>query len=149
LKTALAGLNITVEHIGSTAVPGLAAKPIIDLDVILASPADLPEAIRRLEIVGYTHEGDLGIAGREAFRPPPGAVGHHLYLLTAGAHELRRHLAFRDALRSDNALRDGYAALKRSLAERYGSDRNSYTKAKSGFINPIVIGLGQDDDQSL
>jgi len=70
VKTALSSLAVTVEHIGSTAVPCLAAKPVIDLDVVLASPADLPEAIRLLATVGYLHEGDLGVAGREAFRSP-------------------------------------------------------------------------------
>jgi GrpB-like predicted nucleotidyltransferase (UPF0157 family) len=114
VKAALGSLVATVEHIGSTAVPDLAAKPIIDLDVVLASPTDLPEAIRLLATIGYIHEGDLGIAGREAFRSPPGEPRHHLYVLTVDAHELRRHLAFRDVLRADNTLRDKYAALKRS-----------------------------------
>ena len=67
-----------IEHIGSTSVPGLAAKPIIDLDVLLASAAYLPETIRRLATLGYEHEGDLGIAGREAFRTPPAFV-HIIY----------------------------------------------------------------------
>jgi GrpB-like predicted nucleotidyltransferase (UPF0157 family) len=116
INAALATLAVAVEHIGSTAVPGLAAKPIIDLDVILASPADLPRAIQLLASIGYVHEGDLGIAGREAFRSPPGEPCHHLYVLSAGATEQRRHLAFRDALRADDALRDRYAAPKRSLA---------------------------------
>jgi GrpB-like predicted nucleotidyltransferase (UPF0157 family) len=138
VKVALGALVVTVEHIGSTAVPGLAAKPIIDLDVVLASPTDLPEAIRLLAAIGYVHEDDLGIAGREAFRPPPDEPRHHLYVLTVGAHELRRHLAFRDALRADNGLRDRYAALKGSLAETHRNDRRSYTEAKSAFITSIV-----------
>ena len=66
---ALGSLAVGVEHIGSTAVPGLAAKPIIDLDVVIALPSDLPEAIRCLSNLGYIHEGDLGITV-EAFRPP-------------------------------------------------------------------------------
>jgi GrpB-like predicted nucleotidyltransferase (UPF0157 family) len=138
VRAALGDLVLTVEHIGSTAVPGLAAKPIIDLDVVLASPANLPEALRLLADVGYVHEGDLGIAGREAFRPPPGEPRHHLYVLAKGAKELRRHLAFRDALRADNDLRDRYAVLKRSLAYFYKNDRTSYTEAKSAFIASIV-----------
>ena len=138
VKAALGPLVVTVEHIGSTAVPGLAAKPIIDLDVVLASSTDLPEAIRLLGRIGYIHEGDLGIAGREAFRSPPGEPQHHLYVLTVGADELRRHLAFRDALRASEDLRDSYAALKRSLAKVYGYDRSSYTQAKTAFIASIV-----------
>ncbi len=138
VKAALGSLVVTVEHIGSTAVPDLAAKPIIDLDVILASPAELPEAIRLLAGIGYTNEGNLDIAGREAFRSPPGEPRHHLYVLSAGANELRRHLALRDALRADNGLRDRYAALKRSLANEYTDDRSAYTQAKTAFITSIV-----------
>lgn len=149
IYAALGSLVVAVAHIGSTAVPGLAAKPIIDLDVVLASSTDLAEAIRLLSGIGYAHEGDLGIAGREAFLSPPDEPRHHLYVLSAGATELRRHLAFRDALRVDNDLRDRYAALKRSLAERYRNDRNSYSEAKSAFINSIEIGLGKDDDHSV
>jgi GrpB-like predicted nucleotidyltransferase (UPF0157 family) len=137
-RAALQGLELTVEHIGSTSIPGLAAKPVIDLDVVLASSADLPETIRRLARIGYAHEGDLGIVGREAFHWPPDEVRHHLYVLIAGANELRRHLAFRDALRADPGLRDDYTALKRSLAGRYSNDRNSYTHAKSDFIASII-----------
>jgi GrpB-like predicted nucleotidyltransferase (UPF0157 family) len=119
---------------GSTAVPGLAAKPIIDLDVVLASPADLPEAIGRLSRIGYIHEGDLGITGREAFICLPGEARHHLYVLSTEADELRRHVTFRDALRADPALRDNYAALKRSLAKNHSRDRATYTAGKSAFI---------------
>jgi GrpB-like predicted nucleotidyltransferase (UPF0157 family) len=137
VSAALGGIVVTVEHIGSTAVPGLAAKPIIDLDVVLASPADLPEATRLLTAIGYVHEGDLGIAGREAFRSPPDEPRHHLYLLAAGANELRRHLAFRNALRADSGLRDRYAELKRSLARAYRYDRSAYTEAKSAFIASV------------
>jgi GrpB-like predicted nucleotidyltransferase (UPF0157 family) len=100
IKAALGNLAVALEHIGSTAVPDLAAKPIIDLDVVLASSADFPEAIRLLSSVGYAHEGDLGTVGREAFRSPLGPPRHHLYVLSAGANELHRHLAFRDALRA-------------------------------------------------
>jgi GrpB-like predicted nucleotidyltransferase (UPF0157 family)/ribosomal protein S18 acetylase RimI-like enzyme len=138
VTAALGALRLRVEHIGSTAVPGLAAKAVIALDVVLESPTDLPEAIRRLGVLGYVHEGDLGIVGREAFRSPPSDARHHLYVLIAGADELRRHLAFRDALRADRNLRDKYAALKRSLAIQYAHDRKSYTEAKSAFIMQVV-----------
>jgi GrpB-like predicted nucleotidyltransferase (UPF0157 family) len=138
VNAALGSLVVTIEHIGSTAVPGLAAKPIIDLDVVLASPADLPRAIRLLASIGYVHEGDLGIAGREAFRSPPGEPRHHLYVLATGATELRRHLAFRDALRASKDLRDRYSALKRSLADVYKDNRSDYTRGKTAFIFSIV-----------
>jgi GrpB-like predicted nucleotidyltransferase (UPF0157 family) len=150
VKGALGSLVFSVEHIGSTAVPGLAAKRIIDLDVVLASRADLPEAIRLLTRIGYVHEGDLGIADREAFRSPPGEPRHHLYVLVQGANELRCHLAFRDALRADSGLRDRYGALKRSLANAYKDDRSAYTEAKSALITSIVeIGDGPTTARTL
>lgn len=140
LKAALGPLVVTVEHIGSTAVPGLAAKPIIDLDVVLASSTDLAEAIRLLARIGYGHEGDLGITGREAFRSPAGEPRHHLYVLIDGADELRRHLAFRDALRAHDGLRDRYSTLKRELAEAHRRDRSGYTDAKTNFISAALEG---------
>jgi GrpB-like predicted nucleotidyltransferase (UPF0157 family) len=135
-----------VEHIGSTAVPGLTAKPVIDLDVAVRSAIDVPPSIQRLAQAGYLHEGNLGVEGREAFRWPPGEERHHLYLLVYGAPEFQRHLAFRDALRADSALRDAYARLKRSLALRHSNDRAAYNAGKGEFIegtrgshqNPIL-----------
>jgi len=74
----LGNMVSAIEHVGSTSVPGLAAKPIIDLDVLLASASYLPETIRRLATLGYECEGDLGIAGREAFEYAPALFAHHL-----------------------------------------------------------------------
>ena len=119
-------------------MPNLAAKPIIDLDVVLGSRSDLPDAIRLLEKIGYVHEGSLGIVGREAFRSPMNQIRHHLYVVIEGAEELRRHIAFRDALRRDEALRSNYEQLKRALAHQYADDRSSYSEAKSAFITAIV-----------
>jgi GrpB-like predicted nucleotidyltransferase (UPF0157 family) len=142
---ALGEVAVAIEHIGSTAVPGLAAKPIIDLDVVITLPADLPEAIQRLDRIGYVHLGDLGIKGREAFRAPPDEPPHHLYVLCAGANELRRHLVFRDALRETSDLRNRYGALKRSLAQEHQNDRCAYTEAKTAFITSVI---GVDDHKS-
>jgi GrpB-like predicted nucleotidyltransferase (UPF0157 family) len=138
VKAHLGALVTEVEHVGSTAVPGLIAKPIIDMDVVLASPSYLPEVIRRLGTLGYAHEGELGIVGREAFRWPSGEPRHHLYVLCPAASELRRHLAFRDALRADRTIRDAYSELKKRLALRYSHDRKAYTEAKSAFIKSIT-----------
>lgn len=80
LANVLGGLALTIEHVGSTAVPGLAAKPILDIDVLLRSPDDLPSAIAALASIGYLHRGDLGIPGREAFRAPSNYLRHHLYV---------------------------------------------------------------------
>ncbi len=92
----LGDMASAIEHVGSTSVPGLAAKPIIDLDVLLASAACLPETIRRLATLGYEHQGDLGIAGREAFRTPPDLFAHHLYVCLPNYEESRRHILLRN-----------------------------------------------------
>ena len=131
-------LAVAVEHVGSTAVPGLAAKPVVDIDAVVPSAEDVPLAVERLERAGYRHEGDLGIQGREAFWPPADAPWHHLYVLPAGAEELRRHLAFRDYLRAHPEEACTYAALKRESARRFGGDRWAYTDAKGEFGEHIL-----------
>jgi GrpB-like predicted nucleotidyltransferase (UPF0157 family) len=135
---ALGPLALAVEHVGSTAVPGLAAKPIVDLDLVIADRGDLPEVVRRLRPLGYRHEGDLGVPGREAFTTPAGLPAHHLYVCAAGSGPLLRHLAFRDALRADARTASAYADLKRSLAVRLGHDRVAYTEGKSAFIEQVL-----------
>ena len=139
-STALGNVLVRIEHIGSTAVPGLAAKPIVDLDVVV-SPQDVLEAIRRLSSLGYVHEGNLGIAEREAFRPPPGEPRHNLYVVPDTASELQRHVAFRNALRADPMLRMKYAALKRALAALHRNNRDAYSKGKSAFITEALSSL--------
>ncbi|MNV51043.1 dephospho-CoA kinase/protein folding accessory domain-containing protein [compost metagenome] len=91
---------MTIEHVGSTSVPGLSAKPIIDMDVVVATRDDVKKAIQRLAILGYVHEGDLGAIGREAFIPPNGVPWHHLYVCTIDNAEYKRHIMFRDYLKS-------------------------------------------------
>jgi GrpB-like predicted nucleotidyltransferase (UPF0157 family) len=132
----------SVEHVGSTAVPGLAAKPIIDLDVVVQL-ADLPIAIVRLATLGYAHEGERGVPGREAFRWPPGEPRHHLYVCPAGSPELRRHLLFRDYLRTHPEAAAAYAALKRDAAHRFREDRGAYTAAKDPFVEDVLRRAGE------
>lgn len=131
ISGALGDLAIRIEHVGSTAVPGLAAKPIIDIDVVVATDR-VHDAIRQLASAGYAHEGDLGIFGREAFVSPDGLPTHHLYVCPVGSPELARHLRFRDYLRSDPSATAEYAALKRRLAAT--TDRAAYSPGKSEFI---------------
>jgi GrpB-like predicted nucleotidyltransferase (UPF0157 family) len=138
----LGDLAIRIEHVGSTAVPRLAAKPIIDIDVLLASAADLPIAIERLASLGYEHEGDLGIRGREAFKIPPGDPPHHLYLCTSASGEFRRHVLLRDHLRANPEAAKAYQELKRALAVRFAEDRSAYTEGKSEFIEEILLRAG-------
>jgi len=115
-------LAIAIEHVGSTAVPGLAAKPVIDL-VIVVEPEDVQAAIDRLTVIGYVHQGNLGVEGREAFGVPEGERRHHLYVSPTDSEELRAQLAFRNRLRADPELAAEYEALKRGLAWRFRDDR--------------------------
>jgi GrpB-like predicted nucleotidyltransferase (UPF0157 family) len=131
--SAVGDVVVAIEHIGSTAVPGLAAKPVIDL-VIVVEPEDLQTAVERLAAIGYVHQGNLGVAGREAFGVPEGERSHHLYVSPTDSEELRAQLAFRDRLRTNPALAAEYEALKRELAVRFRDDRMGYTDAKTDFV---------------
>ncbi len=130
---ALGDLTHKIEHIGSTSVAGLAAKPIIDLVVIVA-PDDVADAIARLVSIGYEHQGSLGVDGREAFAALEGDPPHHLYLSPTDSEELRAQLAFRDRLRSNADLATRYETLKRQLAVQFRNDRMGYTDAKTAFV---------------
>ncbi len=138
LAVALGETALAIEHVGSTSVPGLAAKPIIDIDAVIASEADLPQAIGKLAGVGYQHEGEIGIVGRHAFRQPDGLPKHHLYVCAVGNAELKRHLAFRDHLRENDHDAQAYGDLKQELAQRFGSDRDGYTEAKTAFVEKML-----------
>ena len=139
VAAALGDLTVGIEHVGSTAVVGLEAKPIVDVDVVIRRAGDLAEVSRRLAELGYAHLGDLGIVGREAFRAPHGLPRHHLYVCASGAPPLQAHLILRDALRGDPALAARYGALKRQLAESYRDDRDGYTEGKSAFITAVLL----------
>lgn len=138
-KAAVGEAALSIEHVGSTAVPGLAAKPVIDLVVVVESDDDVPEAIGRLEAVGYIARGNLGVSGREAFFWPEGEARHHLYVSPKTSEELQAQLRFRDRLRTDPVLAGEYEALKRDLAKRYRDDRPGYTEAKTGFIEAALL----------
>ncbi|MDX5399484.1 MAG: GrpB family protein, partial [Actinomycetes bacterium] len=99
----------SIEHVGSTSVPGLAAKPILDIDVI-AEPEDVPAVLHALEVAGYRHCGDLGVAGREALDAPDDSPPRHVYVCAAGTLHVRNHLAVREILRARPDLRDEYGA---------------------------------------
>jgi GrpB-like predicted nucleotidyltransferase (UPF0157 family) len=140
VAAALGDLAVAVEHVGSTAVPGLSAKPIIDIDVVVPSVTDIPEAIARLARLGYVHRGDLGIASREAFISPAGTPKHHLYLCSSDSEELRRHRLFRNYLLAHPDDARAYGALKKAAAVRFTDDRAAYNDAKTEFVKAILQG---------
>ncbi len=139
--SAVSEIATAVEHVGSTAVPGLAAKPVIDLDVVVPR-GSLSEGIVGLEALGYEHQGDLGIPEREAFRAPSGSLRHHLYLCPEGSPALANHLGVRDYLRTHPSEARSYAALKKDLAARFPQDIDRYVEGKSGFLLQVLKRVG-------
>jgi GrpB-like predicted nucleotidyltransferase (UPF0157 family) len=128
--------------VGSTAVPGLAAKPIIDMSVVVPKAEDVPEAISALARLGYVHRGDLGVPGREAFHPPAGGFPHHLYVCPSTSVALANHLAVRDYLRNHAPTAREYGALKLRLAEQFRFDPEQYCEAKSDLLLGILREVG-------
>lgn len=139
IEEACAGLAIRLEHIGSTSVPGMSAKPVID---ILAGrpprsqPAPYIAAITRL---GYEHKGAFGVPGREYFRRGT-PRSHHIHLVSWSSAVWQDHLRFRDLLRSDPVIARDYEALKRELAIANANDRRAYTDGKGPFIRAVLRG---------
>jgi GrpB-like predicted nucleotidyltransferase (UPF0157 family) len=144
---ALGDVALAIEHVGSTSVPGLAAKPVIDVDVVVASPDEVPVAIERLVSVGYAHRGDLDVTGREAFSAPAGSVAQHLYVCPQGVLPLRNHLALRHHLRTHPEAVAAYAALKLRLAADEADDIDAYIDGKTPLILTFLAaeGLSPDD----
>lgn len=136
---AAAGLPVvTLEHVGSTAVPGLAAKPILDLAAGHASGTVPAIYIGVLETLGYAYRGNGGLPGREFFRL--GALrSHHMHLVQRGGVHWKRYLRFRNALRADASLRDAYAALKHALADQHPRDREAYIVGKTEFVERVLL----------
>ena len=129
-----------IEHIGSTAVPGLRAKPVLDImagvESLMASRAAIP-AVSRLDYVHFPYRADVM---HWFCKPSPAHRTHHLHLVPFGSPLWKERLQFRDALRNDPALAAEYAALKTRLADRYRDDREAYTDAKSAFISRALAG---------
>lgn len=138
IADALGDMAAAIEHVGSTAVPGLAAKPIIDMDVLLTAETMLAPAIERLATLGYIHRGNLGIREREAFFAPANGPAHHLYVCPPGSAEFRRHLAFRDYLRAHPKDAKIYGDLKIALAQCFREDRVAYNNAKGEFVEEVT-----------
>ena len=144
IEGALGDLIVGVEHVGSTAVFGLSAKPCIDIDVIIRDYTVFDRVTRALETIGYYHEGDLGIAGREAFgyTDKSHLKKHHLYVCPEDSEELRRHTTFRDFLRANPEAAEEYGRVKREAASLYPDDIDKYIEYKAPCIEAIYRRCG-------
>jgi GrpB-like predicted nucleotidyltransferase (UPF0157 family) len=135
---------LLIEHMGSTAVPGLAAKPIIDIIVLVEDLDAGRRAIPALEATGYSFWADNPDKTRLYLvkgLPPAPHRTHHLHIHD-DADEVRRHLLFRDHLRAHPEVRDAYLALKSDLADRFRHDREAYSKHKTDFVDGLLLSLG-------
>ena len=145
IREALGELALDIQHVGSTSVPGLSAKPIIDIDVVIRDGSMLDAVVLALEGIGYFHEGNLGIPGREAFGYEGKAhlQRHHLYVCPQDSPELKRHTAFRDYLRAHPDAAREYSRIKEEGAALYPNDIERYIGHKSPFIEGIyrIIGV--------
>lgn len=148
VENALGELAIAVEHVGSTSVEGLFAKPIIDLDIVIDDYSVLNEAIKRLSEIGYIHEGDLGIEGREAFDyiGKEALPKHHLYVCPKDSKELARHIAFRDYLRSNPEAVAEYSKIKEEAARLYPNDIDGYMRYKSPCIEKFYKEIFEENE---
>lgn len=137
IRGALGKNCVTVVHIGSTAVPGLAAKPIIDIIIVVKDILELDKQISTLEELGYVTKGEYGVPFRRYFQKKDGLQGHNVHIFEEGSPEIERHIHFRDYLRLNSETCQEYAALKMALAKQYPYDINAYCNAKDAFIQKV------------
>lgn len=144
IEGAAGDLILGVEHVGSTSVEGMSAKPCIDLDVVIRDASVLEAVIARLAAIGYIHEGDLGIPGREAFKytDKPHLQTHHLYVCPRDSRELHRHITFREFLKSHPEAVRQYSRVKETAAQLYPDDIDRYIAYKSPCIEELYAQCG-------
>ena len=145
IEKALSGLAFTIEHVGSTAVLNLDAKPIIDIDVIYSKQPDFEKIKSRLENIGYYHNGNQGIEARGVFKRKSiftysilDEIQHHLYVCPINSKALERHILTRDYLRKNDWARIKYQEMKYELAEKAKQDKKVYAALKENNINDFI-----------
>jgi GrpB-like predicted nucleotidyltransferase (UPF0157 family) len=143
----VADVAVRIEHVGSTSVPGLAAKPIIDMTVVVAGRGDVPRTIERLATLGYRHCGNLGIDDRDAFDHASDLPRHNLYVCPEGTIGVVNQLAVRDYLRAEPDAARRYGELKKRLAGRFPNDIDSYVFGKTDFILDVLRHVGLSEEQ--
>lgn len=139
LRRAFGELLMGVEHIGSTAIAQIVAKPIIDIMVGVRDLAEVESRLSPLAAIGYEYRGESGIVGRRYFRKGTPAVStHHLSATEYGGNLWRKHLLFRDYLREHREAAGRYDELKKELATKFKNNREAYTDAKTEFVEEIL-----------
>ena len=139
IESAVGDLIIGIEHVGSTSVEGLSAKPIIDIDIIIKDYSIFDAVVNKLSTIGYIHEGNLGIKDREAFKYSDKShlKRHHLYVCPQQSEELHRHITFRDFLRSNPETVKSYGAVKEKAAQLFPDDMDKYIEYKAPCVEEL------------
>ena len=144
IEAEIGDLILGIEHVGSTSVEGMSAKPCIDMDVILKDYSIFDEVVSKLGAIGYIHEGDLGIKDREAFKyaDKPHLMTHHLYVCPRDSEELHRHIVFRDFLRKNPEAVKKYSRVKETAAQFFPDSIDQYIEYKSPCIEELYRECG-------
>lgn len=138
----ISDIATTIEHVGSTSVVGLSAKPIIDMTIVIPSTSQMPMLMDRLSTINYIHKGDQGVPGREAFQRPENTPAHNLYACQKDNLGLRNHLAIRDYMKEHPEAVQAYGDLKKQLAAQFPSDIDAYVDGKTDFLISILTKAG-------
>lgn len=152
IEHGLGQLSFTIEHVGSTAVPNLDAKPIIDIDIIYPNQTNFEPIKTALEKIGYYHNGNQGIEDRDVFKRNNtvrhqvlDAIQHHLYVCPAHSKALERHILSRNALRKQEWARVKYQEMKYALAEKANQDKKTYADLKEITVNDFIDALVEEE----
>lgn len=139
IENVIGDLIIGIEHVGSTSVEGLSAKPCIDIDVIIKDYSVFNDVVNKLATIGYIHKGNLGIKDREEFKytDKPHLQKHHLYVCPQQSEELHRHIIFRDFLRENPEAARKYGSVKETAALLFPDDIDKYIEYKSPCIEEL------------
>ena len=144
IEAEIGDLIIGIEHVGSTSVEGMSAKPCIDIDIIIKDYSVFGEIVGKLGAIGYIHEGDLGIQDREAFKyaDKPHLMTHHLYVCPRDSEELHRHIVFRDFLRKNPEAVKEYSMVKEKAAALFPDEIEQYIAFKAPCIEELYKECG-------
>ena len=144
IEHVIGDLIIGIEHVGSTSVEGLSAKPIIDIDVVIKDYSVFATVVQKLETIGYIREGDLGIKDREAFKysNKPHLQKHHLYVCPQYSEELHRHVTFRDYLKNNRGAVKKYSLVKETAAILFPNEIEKYIDYKTPCIEELYMRCG-------
>ena len=155
IDTILEGLEYAIEHIGSTSVPNLDSKPVIDIDIIYANQENFEKIKLGLNKIGYYHNGNQGIEDREVFKRDGkvkseilDTIKHHLYVCWVGSNALERHLLTRNILRKNDWARLTYQQLKYELAEKANQDSKVYAALKELHVNNFIDSIIEEEKRT-